>query len=372
MSRVKVNSITPFTGQNINFGGHAIPSGSSKNLGSETQAWAELYVSTGSVNFVGVVTLGQPSQILATLRAGGENNTAGVSPGQIFTETNNNLRGSFSVGRNNIASGSASLANGLYNTASGNYSHAEGYYAKASGDYSHAEGFNTRASGQFSHTEGNITLASGEYAHAEGLMTTASGQYSHAEGNTNIASGAASHAEGQLNQALGSASHVEGGQTIAIGIASHAEGRQTTASGDYSHAEGLNTISSGSYSHAEGWNTRASGSYSHAEGYETIALSSYSHAEGVGTVASKQGQTAVGQYNTLNNSTSIFVVGTGTNSSTRQDGFSVEVSGDRPHIVLPINSINPSSPKTGSMYFNPSINLMYIYNGTTWRSASFA
>ena len=43
MSRVKVNSITPFTGQNITLGGHAIPSGS-KNLGSETQAWAELYV----------------------------------------------------------------------------------------------------------------------------------------------------------------------------------------------------------------------------------------------------------------------------------------------------------------------------------------
>ncbi len=89
-------------------------------------------------------------------------------------------------------------------------------------------------------------------------------------------------------------------------------------------------------------------------------------------MASKQGQTAVGQYNTLNNVTSIFVVGTGVNSSGRQDGFSVEVSGDRPHIVLPINSANPSSPKTGSMYFNPDLNRMYIYNGTAWRSSSFA
>jgi aconitate hydratase len=36
------------------------------------------------------------------------------------------------------------------------------------------------------------------------------------------------------------------------------------------------------------------------------------------------------------------------------------------------NTSNPSNPKTGSMYFNPSTNLMYIYNGTTWRSSSFA
>jgi hypothetical protein len=31
-----------------------------------------------------------------------------------------------------------------------------------------------------------------------------------------------------------------------------------------------------------------------------------------------------------------------------------------------------SNPTTGSMFFNPSTNLMYIYNGTTWKSASFA
>jgi len=371
MSRVKVNNITPFAGQNITLGGHAIPSGSDKNLGSSTNPWAELYVSTGSVNFVGVVTLGQPSQILATLRAGGQNNTAGVSPGQIFTETNNNLRGSFSVGRNNIASGTASLANGLYNTASGNYSHAEGYYAKALGDYSHAESFDTRASGQFSHAEGNSTRASGDSSHAEGLLSIASGSYSHAEGNNNIALGASSHAEGQLNQALGAASHAEGSQTLAIGIASHAEGVFSTSSGNYSHAEGQNTQAKGDSSHAEGFYTIASGSYSHAEGMNTVALGNASYAGGWNTVATTQAQMVVGQYNALNNFTSLFVVGAGT-SNDRKDGFSVEVSGDRPHIVLPINNANPSSPKTGSMYFNPNSNLMFIYNGTTWRSASFA
>ncbi len=41
MSRVKVNSINPFTGQNITLGGNAIPSGSDKNLGSESNPWSE-------------------------------------------------------------------------------------------------------------------------------------------------------------------------------------------------------------------------------------------------------------------------------------------------------------------------------------------
>ena len=33
---------------------------------------------------------------------------------------------------------------------------------------------------------------------------------------------------------------------------------------------------------------------------------------------------------------------------------------------------NPASPSTGSLYYNPSTNLLYIYNGTAWRSSSFA
>jgi len=40
--------------------------------------------------------------------------------------------------------------------------------------------------------------------------------------------------------------------------------------------------------------------------------------------------------------------------------------------MIPTNAANPSSPKTGSMYFNPSTNFLYIYNGTAWRSSSFA
>lgn len=331
MSRVKVNSITPFTGQNINFGGHAIPSGSSKNLGSETQAWAELYVSTGSVNFVAPIVLGQPTVVVATLRAGGEGLTTGIATGQIFTETNNNLRGSFSVGRNNRASGTASLANGIYHTASG--------------DYSHAEGWGTRATGLASHTEGFATIASNDYSHAEGYFTTATGQYSHAEGS----------------------------DTRALGVTSHAEGNQTLASGSTSHAEGYLTTASGLGSHAEGHSTIASGAYSHAEGYLTTALGNWSHAEGVGTIANSNYQMAIGRYNTAGNVNSLFVIGIGTSTSSRADAFSIDADNSgRVHMVVPTNTSNPNNFKTGSMYFNPSTNLMFIYNGTAWRSSSFA
>ena len=361
MSRVKVNSITPFTGQNITLGGHAVPSGSDKNLGSATNPWAELYVSTGSVNFVGVVTLGQPSQILATLRAGGEFNTGGVPTGQIFTETNNNLRGSFSVGRNNIASGTASLANGYFNTASGFYSHAEGGATQAVNYYSHAEGSSTKALGIASHAEGQLTHAANDYSHAEGYRTSASGVWTHAEGSD--------------TQALGNASHTEGQYTLASGSYSHAEGFGATASGNYSHAEGNTTRAIGDSSHAEGYQTTASGNNSHAEGSQTVALGNSSHAGGYGTIASGSYQTVFGQFNTQNNTSSVFIVGAGAGftSSSRKDGFSVEVdSFVRPHIVLPTNTSNPSNPKTGSMYFNPTANLMYIWNGTAWKTASFA
>ena len=40
--------------------------------------------------------------------------------------------------------------------------------------------------------------------------------------------------------------------------------------------------------------------------------------------------------------------------------------------AVPATGSNPASPSTGSIYFNPTFNLLYIYNGTTWRSASFS
>jgi len=187
MSRIKVNSITPFTGANVTIGGNAIPSGSGKTLGTESNPWTELYVSTSSIAFVNSTTT------VARLRAGGQTTATGIPSGQIFTETTGNLRGSFSVGRDNQASGTASLANGFANTSSGNYSHAEGFRTLSSGVYAHAEGSGSTASGAASHAEGEGTIALGFASHTEGLYTVASGSYQTVVGEYNAFGDTTSH-----------------------------------------------------------------------------------------------------------------------------------------------------------------------------------
>ena len=166
--------------------------------------------------------------------------------------------------------------------------------------------------------------------------------------------------------------HAEGFATLAVGEYSHAEGYATYAMETGSHAEGYYTSASGSYSHAEGANTLTAGVGSHAEGINTSAIGIASHAGGYGTVASGSYQTAIGIYNTENNTDSLFVIGGGISDS-RKDIFDarVDASGSG-SVMIPVNPSDPTNPTTGSMYFNPSTNLLYIYNGTAWKSASFA
>jgi hypothetical protein len=375
MSTLKVNNIIPFSGQTVNIQGDFTPSGSNQSLGSEANPWSELYVSTGSVNFVAPGTAQNPQQAsVAMLKAGGEA-VAGTGQvyGMIYTETNYTYRGSFSVGTNNRALGTASFTTGLHNTASGNYSQAHGFNNRSIGNYSYTKGDNTRASGSHTHAEGFETLSTGLHSRVRGYWSTASGDHSNAEGFYANASGIYSHAEGRSTIASEDSSHAEGANTRAIGFYSHAEGSDNVALGYGTHAEGYFNTASGDYSHAEGQGTKALGGSSHAEGLATVALGLGSHAEGLNTIASGSYQSVVGQWNALNNTSSVFIVGTGT-FSTRKDGFSVELDSQnvRPHIVIPTNAANPTNPKTGSMYFNPSTNLMFVYNGTAWRSASFA
>ena len=357
MSTLKVNNIIPFSGQTVNIQGDFTPSGSNQSLGSEANPWSELYISTGSVNFVAP---GAPiAAVVASLKAGGENGVTGPITGMMFTETTG-YRGSFSVGRDNRASGTGSFTQGSANTASG-------FYAQA-------HGFGNRATGNYSHAEGNSTLADGGLSHAEGAFTSASGNYSHAEGDGTLSIGTFSHAEGYQTRAIGTYSHAEGFATTASGIASHAEGKETIASGDYSHAEGYITTASGQFSHAEGTQTKALGVNAHAGGFLTTASGDGSFTHGYELQAPGLYQTVVGQNNVLGNSSSLFVVGAGTTYLNRKNGFSVELDPNttQAHIVIPVGGTNPTNPKTASMYFNPASNLLFIYNGTTWRSASFS
>ena len=112
----------------------------------------------------------------------------------------------------------------------------------------------------------------------------------------------------------GNYSIVEGSANTASGYDAHAEGNVTTASGTGSHCEGSFTTASGSYTHCEGWRTTASGYISHAGGRGTIADQPY--------------QTAIGKYNTDNNTGNLFVVGNGTGDNARSNAFEVSDTGD--------------------------------------------
>ena len=182
----------------------------------------------------------------------------------------------------------------------------------------HAEGYNTFAWGDNSHSEGNSTFSFGNYSHSEGRNTESYGWNSHAEGYGSQAIGYASHAEGTV--------WGEGGRApVANGTGSHAEGYGTQANGFGSHAEGRSSVAIGDGSHAEGYATQTSGSTSHAEGQDTVAIGFASHAEGVGTVAAMDYQHASGTYNTTGNTTSLFVVGSGTDDLNRADAFRVDL-----------------------------------------------
>ena len=214
---------------------------------------------------------------------------------------------------------------------------------EASGTNSHAEGYQTHALGDAAHSEGNNTIASNSYAHSEGINTTASGLYSHAEGNSSDASDDGAHAEGYNTTASGQYSHSEGYNSIASARGSHGEGEQTFATGVCSHAEGSGSVAYGEYSHAGGENTNAIGNSSQTGGNSTIASGSY--------------QTVFGQYNTRNNTSSLFVVGNGTGDGDafrhdilRVNSSSVEVSGSLTASAVVAGGVN-ITPITASLVF---------------------
>ena len=258
--------------------------------------------------------------------------------------------GAHAEGGSTLAFGIASHAEGGATLAFGIASHAEGYLTTSSGAYSHAEGNGTISSGSYSHAEGNSTKAIGNYSHAEGYQTSASGHFSHAEGGLARATGVYSHAEGQSTFATATGSHAEGQNTQATGVYSHAEGAGTLAQAGYSHTEGFGTTVSssavgghaegssttvrGQYAHSEGASTLAIGAYSHVEGYLTTSSinANYAHAEGIGTIADGNYQHVMGAYNSSNTSPSSFIIGNGTDTSTRKNlifasGSSFQVSG---------------------------------------------
>lgn len=133
----------------------------------------------------------------------------------------------------------------------------------------------------------------------------------------------------------GTYSFVEGRENDATSSYAHAEGNNNTASGRASHAEGNTTTASGFNSHAEGYNNTASGGNSHAQGQDTLASGGISHAGGQGTIAQGSTQTVIGRYNVPEGTPDNvvpgdfgFIVGCGTDDSSRANAFGVRYNGD--------------------------------------------
>lgn len=275
-------------------------------------------------------------------------------------------------------------AEGESTEASGNDSHSEGRGSVASGDYSHAEGYYTASFGSEGHAEGKQTVA-GMIGHAEGEVTLScygtfysitayddvnktitldnvtglvvgdklqirlSGSES-TPALTNIPITAINGLVVTLDttETIGSnwshaieasttthATHAEGTLTVASGNSSHAEGYETYATGPQAHAEGNLTWATNYRSHAEGQGSVASGSTSHAEGSYTEAAGNYSHSGGRHTIAQGYGQTAIGKYNEAQGTPDLtnledlaFIVGIGTSTSDRGNGFTSDWAGN--------------------------------------------
>jgi len=62
----------------------------------------------------------------------------------------------------------------------------------------------------------------------------------------------------------------------------------------------------------------------------------------------------------------------GSTTNTWNNIYARNFSAESGYIVIPTATSNPASPKTGSLYYNTSTNRLFIYNGTAWRSSSFA
>jgi hypothetical protein len=164
----------------------------------------------------------------------------------------------------------------------------------------------------------------------------------------------------------------QGQSTQTTGNYSRAYGNSSIASGDYSHAEGNSTEAIGQSSHAEGQFTLTMGTAAHSEGVGTVALGNFSHAEGTFTVASGSSQHVQGRYNTHGDTTSLMIVGNGTNDNARKDAFKVRMSGS---IVLPTTSSGqPGWTGTdGEIIAGTAAGgakVLWVYLGGTWLTSS--
>lgn len=359
--------------------GHAAHAEGFCTLASGSEAHAEGYYSIASGDYSHAEGNNTSAYGQSTRAAGDHSLASGagaVAEGWYNSACNySHAEGGYTKALGNFthAEGYSTTAEGDYSHAEGEKSHAIGHHSYAAGGwsysigaYSHAEGCMVSSVGDFSHAEGNYSLTSGAYSHAEGDSTKAYGAYSHAEGSGSIANAYISHAEGEGTSANGYYSHVGGTNSVADGSASFAHGNNVKTSGNYSVGFGKDNNVSGEYNFVAGVSNTASGNrntvfggINSITGYSNVMGGYSNSADGSGNVilgmnCSAKGQAAavfgfenqvsgnfvlaaghgivsnsgcnvIGTYNVDTND--VFVVGGGTNNSTRKNLFRVGPSG---------------------------------------------
>ena len=265
--------------------------------------------------------------------------------------------GSTATGSNAIALGAGAHATAAAATALGSG-------ASASGAAATALGAGTTASGAGSLAGGSLAMASGIGATALGYFTTASGENGSALGRGSIASGlwgatamgCGAVASGDISTAMGWSTVASGGAATAMGYGTRATGYSSTAIGQSTTASSQAATAMGYYTQAFGWGSLASGDHAQSHGHLSLSLGAYtdsigeassafgvsSRAEGYAssafgrfTVAQGTAQFVIGQFNTpVGTETGyetlepVFIIGNGTNDSTRSNALLVRRNGD--------------------------------------------
>lgn len=192
------------------------------------------------------------------------------------------------MGENNLAKGDAAISIGAFNTANQAGAIAMGFNAFAGGDYAISLGQNNKAMGNSAFSTGYKTQATGDYAASFGKNT--------------LAKGDASLALGAFNE----------------------------ANGNYATTMGEGNVANGNFSMAMGNKNKAEEPYTITIGKENKAKASAAIAIGNGTIATAFQEIAMGSYNTFMPQANavvwqandrLFVIGNGTNETTRADAF---------------------------------------------------
>jgi hypothetical protein len=352
-----------FSAQTVTISGSLLMSGSiipavgvgestsSFSLGSATNAWKDIYVSNGTIKFMG--SNGSTQGTLSSTAEGLSLPSITVAPAP--GAANGNATINLNASANN-ASFVAHNAGGIARFSAG----SDASYNYRINSYTGATFHGVALLIPTGSTRVVVGGATDDGANT--LQVNGSARF-----QTNVSiSGSLSNGSGVI--ASGDVSHAEGQNTIASGVLSHSEGLYTTASAAGTHAEGSTTWASGPYSHAEGIDTKTVGQGSHAEGTGSWAGGNYSHAEGYGTRANEDYELAIGKFNAETYNSSLFVIGNGTNDGNRSNIVAVtstnfKVGGS----ITLVPQGAPSSPGSGSLYFSSADSHFYGWNGLVWK-----